>query len=286
MKIQMTFAAIALLIVGLYATSIMKKAPPPTTQSLSYAIKIISVTNSMQPKQETKIVYKIIDEQGNGVKDFLINHTKLMHFIVVRKDLQDFQHLHPDFNKDTGEFTIPVTFSTAGSYRLFADYAPTGGQKDPEGNVLGVTSYQDINVGDMTKYKPQDVVPDIKTATAVGEYQIEYSIPQLQAGKEAKITLHVLKGGRPVTDMEEYLEALAHGILLSKDTLDFVHLHDMGPSITHMMNGKMMTMKTGSTSGPDVVFTYTFPSKGIYKLFTQFQHQGNVITTGYVVSVN
>jgi hypothetical protein len=33
-------------------------------------------------------------------------------------------------------------------------------------------------------------------------------------------------------------------------------------------------------------FSTRFPETGIYKIFTQFQHNGKVITTDYVVRVN
>lgn len=251
----------------------------------TYSLKLTSPTNNFQPNVQTTITYKIVDEQGNVLKDFTVDHTKLMHFILVRKDLQDFQHIHPDLNKDTGEFTIPTTFSENGPYRLFADFVPAGAQMGEMGMPLGVTAYQDVNVGDLAKFAPQDVTVDTQTTKTYGQYQIEYKIPQtISTGNDTTITLHVTKNGTPVTDMEEYLGSQAHGILLHKDTLDFAHLHatEPGSSGMTMTNGQM---KMSSSKGPDINFTYNFPASGIYKLFTQFQEQGQVITVDYTLQV-
>lgn len=38
-------------------------------------------------------------------------------------------------------------------------------------------------------------------------------------------------------------------------------------------------------SGPDISFVATFPQAGLYKIFVQFQHEGNVLATDFVVEV-
>ena len=40
-----------------------------------------------------------------------------------------------------------------------------------------------------------------------------------------------------------------------------------------------------SSAGPDIHFKTMFPKPGVYKLFTQFQHEGNVQTVEYVLAV-
>ncbi len=267
----------------------MMMGDQPAAQSHpTYSLKLTSQATNLQPNQQTTITYKIVDEKGNVLKDFALDHTKLMHFIVVRKDLQDFQHIHPDFNKDTGEFTIPVTFPETGTYRLFADFTPENGEKDAQGNILGVTPYQDVNVGNISQYTPQVVTPDTQSTKTVGNFQIMYSLPsQVKTGTPTTIGLSVSRSGQAVTDMQQYLGALANGILLKKDSLDFAHLHDGGTSEGAMNMGEMnMGTAKMTKTGPDISFTYSLPSSGIYKLFTQFQEGGNVITTDYTLQVN
>src|SRR5918996_5677173 len=118
----------------------------PADQShRSYEIEVIEkpTTNQITLNEPTTIKYRVKDDEGNVVTDFAIAHEKIMHFIVVRKDLTQFQHLHPDFNQETGEFSVAVTFSTTGPYRFFADFTP--GTDNPM--KLPVTVYSDLPVG-------------------------------------------------------------------------------------------------------------------------------------------
>src|SRR4051794_14117707 len=45
-----------------------------------------------------ELVFRILDRGGRPVRDFDVEHTKRMHFIVVRRDMTGFQHLHPTEN--------------------------------------------------------------------------------------------------------------------------------------------------------------------------------------------
>src|SRR5579872_4913831 len=142
--------AVVLGAIGIYAYGVKNNAnskpmmnhgqtQQPVAQShRSYTFDLLSQANTIQPNQQTQILYKITNDTGATVKDFAQDHTKLMHFIVVRDDLQDFQHVHPDFDMATGEFSIPFTFPDNGRYRLFADFTPSDSQKDAEGNLLAV----------------------------------------------------------------------------------------------------------------------------------------------------
>src|SRR5262245_55067594 len=59
--------------------------------------------------------FSIVDDEGNTVKNFETVHEKILHLIVVRKDLAFFQHLHPTFDASTGIFTVPdFTLPTTG----------------------------------------------------------------------------------------------------------------------------------------------------------------------------
>src|SRR5918992_1437440 len=92
----------------------------------SYAIDVTEkpTANQMTLNEPTTIRYRIKNDKGDVVTDFAVAHEKIMHFIVVRRDLTQFQHLHPDFNQETGEFRVAVAFPAPGPYRFFADFTP------------------------------------------------------------------------------------------------------------------------------------------------------------------
>jgi hypothetical protein len=95
-----------LLIGGVYVFAKQRTSTSGPIQShRTYSMKPASSNNALKPGQLGTYAFSIIDEQGNTLKDFATVHEKQMHFIVVRKDLQQFQHIHPDFDASTGTFT-------------------------------------------------------------------------------------------------------------------------------------------------------------------------------------
>ncbi len=232
----------------------------------SYEIEVTSDTTKVKPNQPTKFSYKIKNDKGEILKNYETVHEKIMHFILVRKDLQNFQHLHPNFNQATSEFTVDITFPTDGSYRVFPDFTPA--EDSPQ--KLPVTVFHDISVGDKDKYKAQPVVPDTQPKKTVEEYQITYNFPaEVTAQNEISYSLTIKQNGKPVTILEKYLGALGHSVILKEGTLDFIHTH----------------AEEINTKGPEIKFSTSFPESGIYKIFTQFAHQGKVFTVDYVIKV-
>jgi hypothetical protein len=45
---------------------------------------------------------------GEPVTEFMIMHGKLMHMVVISKDLRDFAHLHPHFDSDAHVFRMTI----------------------------------------------------------------------------------------------------------------------------------------------------------------------------------
>ena len=217
-----------------------------------------------------KYSFSIVDDQGATLKDFAITHTKPMHVIVVRKDLANFQHVHPDYDPATGVFTLTdLAFPSAGAYRIFADFAPSGGMKDAMGMPLGVTIFQDVTVG--ANYSPQALGAEEEAKTFDG-YQVSLATHgALPSGAESMLMFTISQSGKPLTDLQEYLGALGHSVILREGTLDFIHAHPLE--------------KAHAPQDGKIHFMVGFPLSGKYKIFTQFQRNGKVYTTDFVVSV-
>ena len=87
------------------------------------------------------------------------------------------------------------------------------------------------------------------------------------AGSASELTLSVSRDGRPVTDLQPYLAAYGHLVVLRDGDLAYLHVHPAGEP------------GDGTTpSGPDITFYATAPSVGDYRLFLDFQH-GDVVRT-------
>lgn len=258
---------------GIYCSSDGTLTSTKSIQShRSYCVKSDSSGKTYSVNSPNEYSFSIVDDQGDTLKNFEITHTKLMHVIVARKDLAYFQHVHPEFNQATGVFSFKdLTFPADGVYRIFADFAPGGGQKDSSGMPLPVTLSEDVPVGIGANYTPQMLGSEERTKT-FGDYQVTFSTDKtLMSGVQSMITFNLKQNGKPVTDLQEYLGALGHSVILREGNLDFIHAHPM-EDVTTDQDGK-------------VDFMVDFPEAGKYKIFTQFQRNGKVFTTDFVVSV-
>jgi hypothetical protein len=202
--------------------------------------------------------FRVIGPDGEPVTRFDVEHEKRMHLIVVRRDTAGFQHVHPEMSAD-GTWTVPLELPQAGSYRAFADFAPTGA----EATTLGV----DLSVpGD---YQPSDYQAS-RVATVDG-YEVKLD-GDLVPGKTAELDLTVSKDGQPVTDLQPYLGAYGHLVALRGGDLAYLHVHPDGEP----GDGK-------TKPGPTVTFYAEVPSAGAYRLFLDFQHGGTVRTAEFTV---
>lgn len=207
--------------------------------------------------------FQILGADGRPVTRYTTAHGKDLHLIAVRRDLTDFQHVHPRLAGD-GTWSVPLDLTAAGVYRVFADFTPAGRQ---DNLVLGA----DLSVaGD---YRPQPLPPASRTAVVDG-YTVTLD-GTLEAGQQVKLTLSVSKDGQPVTDLQPYLEAYGHLVALRDRDLAYLHVHPAG------------SPEDGKTkSGPGITFYATAPSAGAYRLFLDFRHHDQVRTAAFIVTAS
>ncbi|HEY0451237.1 hypothetical protein [Actinophytocola sp.] len=226
----------------------------------SMTLKVLDDT--FQAGKRQTLAFQVQERDGKPLLQYKTQHDKLLHLIVARHDLSNFQHVHPNLGAD-GTWRIPLTFADAGEYRIFADFFPAWG-------IHPTTLGADISVaGD---YQPKALPAPSNTATVDG-YTVTLS-GKLVPGKVSKLALRVSRAGRPVTDLEPYLAAYGHLVALRDGDMAYLHVHPDG------MPGDGKTKP-----GPEIDFFTTVPSYGPYRLYLDFQHQGVVRTAEFTVDV-
>src|SRR5918995_1023169 len=90
--------------------------------SAADGLRVVVDDPELRRGRAERLAFRIVDDHGETVRDFDVEHTKRMHLILARRDLSGFQHLHPE-QADDGTWTTRVTLNEAGSYRLFADFS-------------------------------------------------------------------------------------------------------------------------------------------------------------------
>lgn len=269
-------------------------------------------------------------KSGNAVNDFEVEMTKKMHLIVVKNDLSWFNHVHPQF-QGGGKFTVTTALPSAGTYKIYADYTLKGvGQEVPQfefataGQTVTPTKVSIVpdKMQGMWLVNKFNAHPESQPDTKGGAVYEVAMMPmpmRIVAGQDTMLHFQVRDGkGTPIKDLQPYLGAMGHCVILSSDTNSYLHSHpmsgegEMSHSMGDMkgMNGSMGDMKMGDmkgmdhgsmggmktnqsglvkaapkSGGPDVMFHTNFPHAGLYKVWGQFQHKGKIITANYVVNV-
>ena len=202
--------------------------------------------------------FRITAAGGAPVTTYAIVHDKPLHFVVVRRDLSGFQHLHPTMAPD-GTWSIDLGLTAPGSYRAIADFtAVVGGQQTPA--TLGV----DLTVaGD---YRPVALPAPVTDATADG-FAVSYAgTPQTGATQPLLMTVNG-PDGKPAA-LEPYLGAFGHLVVLREGDVGYVHVHPE----PELADGA-------------VKFWLAAPGPGRYRMFFDFQVAGKVHTAAFTAVV-
>jgi hypothetical protein len=214
----------------------------------------------IKPGEPTKLSMMVHDSSGAMVTNFDTVHEKKVHLIIVSDDFFFFAHVHPDINATAGLATN-FTFPAPGTYWLYADHKPAG---KSQAVALATLSVPGI-VPPKTPLKP-NVPGDV----SAGMVKSKISVENAKVGSMARITFSLFDNSdEPITNLQPYLGAMGHLVIISEDGNDFVHAHPV---------------EGATTSGP-IAFEAHFPRPGIYGGWGQFQRAGVVLTVPFVIEV-
>ena len=229
------------------------------------------------------ITVKIKTPDGAPLKGLTIIHERILHAVIISKDLDFFAHIHPE---DTGHvtsemitnasFPLLFTFPRPGDYLLGLDFA---GDEDAYSRTLPIHVAKAPEMGspriDSSKQKIFNGYRVTLSATPGG----------IKSGEDTTLRYIVEKNGKPVTDLGPYLGAAMHLAVVSEDLKVFIHAHGTVPGSSHEHHDHMHAPPPPEKFGPAIEADIAFPSKGVYKIFSQVQHQGKVLLFDFMVKV-
>lgn len=197
-------------------------------------------------------------DTNRKVTDFAILHEKTFHLFIVSRDLAYFAHVHPEPRPD-GTFLLKHPLPP-GEYMVLADFLPSGGSSQMVQRAIISPGPRPVARSTRLELRPVAVVEGVR---------FELEAEGVKAGGEACLTFTLTdaKTGASITDLEPFLGAPAHMLIVRADLTDAIHGH---PEET-------------STSGPTVTFHPLMPADGLYKVWIQVQRGGKVITAPFVL---
>jgi len=238
--------------------------PPPVFNR--YPVDFTIAPTAITPGRPVNLHLVVRDPHTDRpVTRFELVHDKLIHLFVVGQDLEYFAHLHPDLDA-RGGFGIQLTLPGAGVYHLFADFLPIDGSPQVGHHVVVTAGFG----GDLHPVARLAPLPASLTRDGM---TVRLETPQLIPGRRVLVTCHITDAvtGAPVSDLQPYLGARGHLVVVSDDLTQYVHSHPAADDPERLSS--------------DVVFDVIFPQAGAYKLWAQFQRHDRVTTVPFTVDV-
>jgi hypothetical protein len=206
------------------------------------------------------------------IQAYNVDMTQLLHGIIISDDFKTFIHAHPQARPD-GHFALQQMLPAQGLYHLYIDGQPTG---------IGQQVFRfDFTAGASGSPSARDLSERDRMAQVDG-YTVTLSTLTLKAGADSTLAVHVLKDGKPASDLHPYLAALAHAVFIDADDLSYLHAHPMPlqAAPAGSMHGMkmdddddstaMQPLAPGSISAPDMSLQVRVIEPGTYKLWFQF----------------
>lgn len=198
-------------------------------------------------------------DSGAAVTSLQSLHDYPLHLFVVGQDLEFFAHVHP--SPAGGAFRVRQPIPP-GAHMVIADFMPAGGVPQLIQRML---------VAPGAGSRPALEPPALRAGPAVQRgsgVRIELAA-DLIAGKAGLLVFRLTneKDGTPIRDLEAYLGAPGHVLIVSRDLTEVTHAHaeEWQNSLT---------------------FDVILPVSGPYKLWFQFQRRGAVVTVPFVINVS
>lgn len=220
--------------------------------------------------EDRELRFSVADAGGEAVTDFDELHERRMHLIVVRRDGTGFRHLHPEMDR-AGTWTVPIEFSEAGVYRVFADFSVGGEQR---------TLASDLSVS-AGGFEARPFPPPARL-DSTGGYEVRLHADEPHSGEPSSLTFAVGKDGEAVDDLAPYLGAKGHLVALREGDLAFLHVHPVEAGDEHAHGERA----EGGGAPSEIAFAASFPTPGNYRLYLQFKHEGVVRTAQLTVSAS
>jgi hypothetical protein len=250
-----------------------------------YQLKIVSLPESPKAGEKVKLRFTIMEPQtGARVKRFVVNHEKLFHLFIVSQDLNDYQHIHPQLEED-GSFVVETVLPRTGLYKLHSDFFPIGGTSQLLHRELVAAGYGHAR---QAKAAPPRLMPDATFTKTIDGMKINLEVGNPGGSGSApvdgiyiplKYRLTDAQTGAPVRDLQPYLGAWGHTLILNADQSEYLHSHP-----TEMLPGGLE--QANMRGGPEVEFGAMFPEAGEYRIWTQFRRAEKIVTVSFTIRVN
>jgi Cu+-exporting ATPase len=249
-------------------STMMTTEIPPVDAAEAHVKVQIDVPAGTRPGIPTRVSIRLTDSRtGNPIGDLGLTHSVYMHLIATRADLGSFSHVHPEPTGTAGELAVEMSFPTPGDYILNTEFRRGG-------DLADIHDRQVVTVAGIAP-TPQPVRPGPRSVSVDGVH-VELR-GTAQAGVTSDLTFHFTDAstGEPLRDLQPYLAAAGHVVIMRADGQTFAHEH---ADVRNGSGGPVFALP-GTTFGPDLPVHVHFDTAGAYRLWGQFRLAGGQVIT-------
>lgn len=225
--------------------------------AVAYEVQLTTSPQNIEAGKPTQLILAV--KQNGKMVALETSHEMKLHLMVVSEDLSWFRHIHPEEQAD-GAYAITETFPAGGKYLLFSDFKPTGGEQ--------TLNKQEIDVQGKSSLANND--SSTKYTSKVDGYTVNLlNGSDFKTNKTQHLEISIEKDGKKLIekDLQQYLGASAHIVMIGKVGKEFLHIHPVSDSRFP-------------------VFAQTHIEKaGVYRMWVQFKIDGKVHTADFTVDV-
>jgi len=252
----------------------MPLTPADPFDAREFLVDLTSTPAAPRAGAKTRVRLTVREPASRAiVRDFVEVHEKPYHLFVVSQDLEHYDHVHPSQQAD-GSYVVDVTLPRPGFYQLYSDFLPLGGLPQVVTRSIATAGFR----GTVASQRAR-LVPDETLTRKAGGMRVTLTPPQdgLVAGRDETLQYHIVDDatGAPIADLEPYLAAFGHTLVLSEDTIHYVHAHP----VESLPDGRLP-----AAGGPHLTFKAMLPKPGRYRLWTQVKRRGVVSTVSFTVA--
>ena len=200
-------------------------------------------------------------------------HDKLYHLFVISRDMEEFAHIHPEASSRTDRSRSSTRCPSPDTTCCSRTSCRRAAARRSSATPIVTAGVETDIIAAQAKLTP-DAAWDKTVDGVQGRDPQRAADGSGRRGGGFAVPLHrCATQDTPVTDLQRYLGAFGHLLILSEDMTEYVHAHpreETQPDPNAPMTG-----------GPEVLFDALLPKPGRYRAWLQFQRGGKLTTVSF-----